>query len=59
MVFKEGHNRKNLVKILGSSGSKIILILLIEVIVIYMGFTTIYIGRLGFQGLVLRVFGGD
>ena len=52
LVFKKGYSKINLVSTLNSSSGKVIPILLIEVIAFYMRFITVYIWRVGFQGLV-------
>lgn len=53
LVPNKRHGKKNLVNILSFNGSKVILILLIDIVVFYMGFTAIHIRGANFQRLVL------
>ena len=57
-VSETGYGKKNLVSSHSSSGSKVVLILLIEVVTVYMGLSTIHVWRTGLQYFILRLLGG-
>lgn len=56
---KKRCGKKNLVGILSFSSGKVILKLLIEVLIFYVRFTTVYIRGTSFEKLVLRLLKGD
>ena len=57
-VSKEGCGKENFVSLRNSNGSKIVLTLLIEVIVVYVRLSVIYVQGIGFQWLFPRLLGG-
>ena len=58
LVLEERHGKRNLVSFSSSSGSKLVLTLLTEVVALYIGLSAIYIWGTGFQKFIPRLFGG-
>ena len=56
-VLEEGRGKENLISPRSSSGSKIVFILLTEVVAVYMGLSAIYVQGTGLQWLFLGLLG--
>ena len=58
LILEEGHDNKNSVSPFSSSGGKIVLTLLTEVVLFYVGLFVVHVRGTGFQEIFLRLLGG-